>query len=167
MTTDHQYKIADLPQGQRGQEIVEITADAQASVLWLPPDIPSETKFDFVQALNRAFDAGRQSARDEPQASPSPAMAERAARLLLTRAGVLPEVHTALGQPPRPLCGNPDGFGPGGYATASMLEVTCQGCLDKHGITEDQHAEYERWAQEGPPADQCVPSAQVLAEVGP
>ncbi len=111
---------------------------------------------DHAEAARAALEA----------AQPSPAMAEREARMLLTEKGILPEVHTAFGDPLRPLCGNPEGFGSGGYATTSTLEITCQDCLDRHGFTEDEFAKFERWAQEGPPADQCIPSAQVIAEAG-
>lgn len=83
-------------------------------------------------------------------AQPSPAMAERAARLLLTKSGDLPEVHTAWKEPLEPFCGNPDGFGPGGHTT-NVLRVTCQACNDKFGNSEDQLAEWERWAREGLP----------------
>jgi hypothetical protein len=99
-------------------------------------------------------------------AQPSAAMAERAARLLLTEAGELPVVHVAIGKPQRPLCGNPDGPGPGGY-TSLTLAITCQGCMDAHGFTEDQLAEFDRWIQEGSiPEDRraAQPLAEFLAE---
>lgn len=115
-----------------------------------------------------ADDAYRAASAALEAAQPSPAMAVRAARLLLTKAGVLPEVHTAFGEPLRPLCGNPEGFGPGGHATLT-LEITCQGCMDRHGFTEDQLAEFDRWAREGIPADQFAMSsaeARAIVEAG-
>ena len=96
-------------------------------------------------------------------AKPSPAIAERAARLLLTQKGELPVVHAAWKEPLEPFCGSPDGFGPGGYATFS-LRVTCQACNDKFGFTEDHFAMYDRWTREGVPADHRTPGAQATAE---
>lgn len=127
---------------------VERAAVAIAAVLDLDAD-------DSTKAARAALEA----------VQPSPAMAERAARLLLTEAGVLPVVHTAIGNPKRPLCGNPDGPGPGGYTTYT-LRGTCQACKDVLGFTEDQLAEWERWGREGIPEDQSIPSAQVIAEAG-
>jgi hypothetical protein len=101
---------------------------------------------------NGTVPAGDYAAVRRYTEGPSGAMAIRAARLLLTRRGVLPEVHTAFGEPLRPLCGNPEGFGPGGHA-ALTLEITCQGCMDRHGFTEDQLAEYDRWTREGIPPE--------------
>jgi hypothetical protein len=95
---------------------------------------------DHIEAARAALEA----------AQPSPAMAERAARLLLTKRGDLPEVHAAWREPLEPFCGNPDGFGPGGYSTHT-LRITCRACTDKFGNTEDQLAEWERRAREGLP----------------
>lgn len=78
-------------------------------------------------------------------------MAERAARLLLTKRGELPEVHAAWKEPPEPFCGNPEGFGPGGHTTCT-LRVTCQACNDKFEFTEEKLAMWERWTREGLPA---------------
>jgi hypothetical protein len=87
----------------------------------------------------------------EETTQPSPAMVARAARLLLTKRGELPEVHAAWKEPLEPFCGNLDGFGPGGYSTYT-LRITCQACNDKSEITEEQLAEWERWTREGLPA---------------
>jgi len=163
MTADHQYEIADLPPGQVGQEIVEITGTERTPMLRLPPAVPPETKSDFVEALRRAYESGRQSVHGDQNPAPSPAMAERAARLLLTKAGALPEVHAAWREPLEPFCGNPAGFGPGGYSTHT-LRITCKACTDKFGNTEDQLAEWERWTREGVPEDRRIPGPEVVAE---
>ncbi len=53
----------------------------------------------------------------------------------------------AFGDPPRPWCGNPEGFGPGGHTTYVMA-TTCKGCV---GFTEAELAKYDRWGREGLP----------------
>lgn len=95
---------------------------------------------------------------------PSEAMAIRAALLLLTQAGILPEAHVGLGDPLRPLCGKHEP-GTGGYTT-NLLHVTCQGCMNLAGDTEEQLAEWERWTREGIPEGHAIPSAEVIAEAG-
>ena len=93
-------------------------------------------------------------------AQPSPRMAVRAAKLLLTEKGVLPVVHCGdLQNPPRAIC-KVDDPGPGGFMF-NLFDVTCPDCVT---VTEDQLAECDLWIREGIPADRRIPGWQVVAE---
>lgn len=75
-----QYKIADLPAGQRGKVVAEFTEFttglARTGVLLhLPEHTRGEFAFEIVEAIQRAYRAGREDAtsnmslEDEPAAT--------------------------------------------------------------------------------------------------